>query len=113
MTLTGAAETTGGAAVVMAMTGVVVTGVTVVVTTIAAVDTGKEMGIVVTGSWDIAIRGIPPAVVTTGVVVVVAAGRVAGSGHMKLAILYSAERNLLAQSTSAEKRVFLPSTSFL
>ena len=83
-----------------------------VVTTIAAVDTGKEMGTVVTGSWDTAVRGVPPTVVTTDEVFLVTGGGGVGSGHMKLAIwsLSSAERNPLAQSTSAEKRIFLPST---
>ena len=111
--LTGTVEVTGVICVVMTAVGVVVvTGVITAVTTTAMVLTGNDMGAVVTGSWGTAFRGVSLIVVTTGEAIEVTGGRGAGSGLMRLAIssLSSAVRNPLAQSTSVEKRVFLPST---
>ena len=110
---TGATGATGVIAVVMATASVVViTGVMTVVTTAAMVVTVSDTGVVVTGSWSTAFRGVSPIVVTTGVMVEVTGSRGTGSGLMRLAIwsLSSAVRNPLAQSTNVEKRVFLPST---
>ena len=105
-------EVTGGAVVVTTTADVVVMGVIATVTITAAVVTGKGTEDVVTGGRGIASRGMLPAMVTTGAVVMMAGGKGAGSGLIKLAIwsLSSAVRNPLAQSTRAKKRVFLPST---
>ena len=82
MTLTGAAGITGVITAVVATVGVVViTGVMTVVTTAARVVTGDDTGVVVTGSWGMAFRGMSPIMVTTGVAVEVTGGRGVGSGH--------------------------------